>query len=249
MAKCLVTKLNGTVNNDSLPKLGVVRIPIRPTTSATIEFISAKNNGTTLKIYDNNKSLLSTHQGTTNPQYVPLNLKDGGYIEYENKYDLASTPFGNTKIDGRDMLPDINEFMYCKKLKGVDSEAMKGNVKELADFDWLETIIATYFTGDLRDYVARKVEKGSISGSINIRVYQGGDSDFVAGSIQINGVKVDFNTYYSPIGKLVWESANKYYLLNDGHTSAYIHGYSSEEIQAMKGSGQPFEKVSSLIEV
>lgn len=249
MVKCLITKLNGTVNNDSLPKLGVVRIPICPTTSSTIEFISAKNNGTTLKVYNNNKSLLSTCQGTTNSQYVPLNLKDGGYIEYENKYDLVSAPYGNTKIDGRDMLPDINEFMYCKKLKGVNSFAMKGNVKELADFDWLETIDATYFTGDLRDYVARKVEKGSISGSMQIRVYQGGDTDFVAATIQINGVNVNFNTYNSPIGKLVWESANKYYLLNDGHTSAYIHGYSSEEIQAMKESGQPFEKVSSPIEV
>lgn len=249
MVKCLITKLNGTVNNDSLPKLGVVRIPIRPTTSSTIEFISAKNNGTTLKVYNNNKSLLSTYQGTTSPQYVQLNLKDGGYIEYENKYDLASTPFGNTKIDGRDMLPDINEFMYCKKLKEINSCATKGNVKELADFDFLELIDATYFTGDFRDYVARKVEKGSISGSINIRAYQGGESDFVAGTIQINGVNVDFNTYNSPVGKLVWESANKYYLLNDGHTSAYIHGYSSEEIQAMKESGQPFEKVSSPIEV
>lgn len=249
MVKCLITKLNGTVNNDSLPKLGVVRIPIRPTTSSTIEFISAKNNGTTLKVYNNNKSLLSTCQGTTSPQYVQLNLKDGGYIEYENKYDLASAPFGNTKIDGRDMLPDINEFMYCKKLKEINSNATKGNVKELADFDFLENIDATYFTGDFRDYVARKVEKGSISGSINIRVYQGGESDFVAGTIQINGVNVNFNSYNSPIGKLVWESANKYYLLNDGHTSAYIHGYSSEEIQAMKESGQPFEKVSSPIEV
>lgn len=249
MVKCLITKLNGTVNNDSLPKLGVVRIPIRPTTSGSIEFISAKNNGATLKVYDNNKSLLSTHQGTTAPQYVQLNLKDGGYIEYENKYDLASTPYGNTKIDGRDMLPDINEFMYCKKLKEVTSYAMKGNVKELADFDWLKTIDATYFTGDFRDYVARKVEKGSISGSIEIRVYQGGNSDFVTGTIQINGVKVNFNTYNSPIGKLVWESADKYYLLNDGHTSAYIHGYSSEEIQAMKESGQPLENVSSPIEV
>lgn len=249
MVKCLITKLNGTVNNDSLPKLGVVRIPIRPTTSSTIEFISAKNNGTTLKVYNNNKSLLSTCQGTTSPQYVQLNLKDGGYIEYENKYDLASAPFGNTKIDGRDMLPDINEFMYCKKLKEINSSATKGNVKELADFDFLETIDATYFTGDFRDYVARKVEKGSISGSINIRVYQGGNSDFVAGTIQINGVNVKFNTYTSPIGKLVWESADKYYLLNDGHTSAYTHGYSSEEIQAMKESGQPFEKVSSPIEV
>ena len=249
MVKCLITKLNGTVNNDSLPKLGVVRIPIRPTTSSTIEFISAKNNGATLKVYDNNKSLLSTHQGTTNPQYVNLNLKDGGYIEYENKYDLTSAPYGNTKIDGRDMLPDIEEFKYCKKLKEVTAFAMKGNVKELADFDWLETIDATYFTGDLRDYVARKVEKGSISGSINIRVYQGGDSDFIAGTIQINGVKVGFNVYNSPIGELVWESADKYYLLNDGHTSAYIHGYSSEEIQAMKESGHPFEKVSNPIEV
>lgn len=249
MVKCLITKLNGTVNNDSLPKLGVVRIPIRPTTSSTIEFISAKNNGTTLKVYNNNKSLLSTCQGTTSPQYVQLNLKDGGYIEYENKYDLVSAPFGNTKIDGRDMLPDINEFMYCKKLKEISSSATKGNVKELADFDFLETIDATYFTGDFRDYVARKVEKGSISGSINIRVYQGGESDFCAGTIQINGVNVHFNSYDLSIGKLVWESANKYYLLNDGHTSAYIHGYSSEEIQAMKESGQPFEKVSSPIEV
>lgn len=249
MGKCLVTKLNGVVSNDNLPKLGVVRIPIRPTTSDSIEFISAKNNGATLKVYDNNKSLLSTHQGTTAPQYVQLNLKDGGYIEYENKYDLTSAPYGNTKIDGRDMLPDIEEFKYCKKIKVVNSLSMKGNVKEFADFDWLEVMEVTYFAGDLRDYVARKVEKGSISGSIKIRIYQGGSSDFIAGTIRINGVRVDFNTYSSPIGELVWESADKYYLLNDGHTSAYIHGYSSEEIQAMKESGQPLENVSSPIEV
>lgn len=252
MGKCLVTKLTGTVNNDSLPKLGVVIIPIRPmSNSQTINFRSTKDGSVTLKVYDNNKTLKGTYKSSTSEHnYININLPKGGYLEYDNKYDLVSEFYGNTQMDGRDALPDIEEFKYCKNCLEVASLFTKGNVKELAEFDWITSFEATYFTGDLNDYIARRVEKGISSGSINVRVNQGGKPEtFVNGTVQINGIKVNFNTWDSPMGKLVWESADKYYLLNDGHTSAYIHGYSSEEIQAMKESGQPFEKVSSPIEV
>lgn len=252
MGKCLVTKLTGTVNNDSLPKLGVVIIPIRPMqNSKSIDFISTKEGSVTLKVYDNNKTLKGTYKSSTSEHnFINIHLPNGGYLEYDNKYDVVDGFYGNTKMDGREALPDIEEFKYCKNCLGFGDSIMKGNVKELAEFDWITMFEATYFTGDLTDYIARRVEKGISSGSINVRVNQGGRPEtFVAATIQINGIKVNFNTWASPVGKLVWESADKYYLLNDGHTSAYIHGYSSEEIQAMKESGQPFEKVSSPIEV
>lgn len=251
MGKCLVTKLNGTVNNDSLPKLGVVIIPIRPMKGwDSIQFRSTKEGSVTLKIYDNNKTLKGTYKSTSEIHSIPINLPNGGYLEYDNKYDVVDGFFGNTKMDGREALPNIEEFKYCKNCLHFESFSMKGNVKELAEFDWITKFNATYFTGDFTDYIARRVEKGTSSGSIDVRVYQGGDPEtFVTGTIQINGIKVNFNNWDPLSGKLVWESANKYYLLNDGHTSAYIHGYSSEEIQAMKKSGQPFEKVSSPIEV
>lgn len=252
MGKCLVTKLTGTVNNDSLPKLGVVIIPIRPMKdSVNINFRSTKEGSVTLKVYDNNKTLKGTYKSSTSqPHYINIHLPNGGYFEYDNKYDVVSDFYGNTQMAGREALPDIEEFKYCKNCLGFSCLSMKGNVKELAEFDWITSFEATYFTGDLTDYIARRVEKGISSGSINVRVTQGGaPATFVNGTIQINGIKVNFNTWASPMGKLVWESANKYYILNDGHTSAYIHGYSSEEIQAMKASGQPFEKVSSPIEV
>lgn len=251
MGKCLVTKLNGTVNNDSLPKLGVVTIPIRPMkNSATINFRSTKEGSVTLKVYDNNKTLTSTYKSSTSdPQWINIYLPNGGYLEYDNKYDVVDGFYGNTQMAGREALPDIEEFKYCKNYSGFSCSAMKGNVKELAEFDWVTYFEATYFTGDLTDYIARRVEKGTSSGSINVRVFQGGPDEFVGATIQINGIKVDFNTWDGNVGKLVWESADKYYLLNDSHNTAYIHGYSSEEIQAMKESGQPFEKVSSPIEV
>lgn len=252
MGKCLVTKLTGTVNNDSLPKLGVVIIPIRPMgQSKSIDFLSTKEGSVTLKVYDNNKTLKGTHKSSTSEHnFISIHLPNGGYLEFDNKYDVVSDFYGNTQMDGREALPDIEVFKYCNKCLGFSSLSMKGNVKELAEFDWISSFDATYFTGDLTDYIARRVEKGFSSGSIKVRVYQGGIPEtFVNATIQINGIKVDFNTWTSPIGKLVWESADKYYILNDGHTSAYIHGYSSEEIQAMKASGQPFEKVSSPIEV
>lgn len=251
MGKCLVTKLTGTVNNDSLPKLGVVIIPIRPMgNSQSIDFRSTKEGSVTLKVYDNNKTLKGTYKSTLESHYIDIHLPNGGYLEYDNKYDVVSGFFGNTKMDGREALPDIEEFKYCKNCLELESLSMKGNVKELAEFDWITFFEATYFTGDLTDYIARRVEKGISSGSIEVRINQGGGpTTFVNGTIQINGIKVNFNTWDSHKGKLVWESAGKYYLLNDGHTYAYIHGYSSEEIQAMKVSGQPLEKVNSPIEV
>lgn len=252
MGKCLVTKLNGSVNNDSISKIGVISIPIRPMRSAqTIDFLSTKEKSVTLKVYDNTKTLKYTFTSSTSEHnFTSINLPNGGYLEYDNKYDVVSGFYGNTQMDGRDSLPSIDEFKYCKNCGGFDSLLMKGNVKELAEFDWLTYFDATYFTGDLKDYIARRVEKGASSGSIKVRVNQGGGPEtFVNGTVQINGIKVNFNTWNSPVGKLVWASAGKYYLLNDGHTSAYVHGYSSEEIQAMKESGQPFEKVSSPTEV
>lgn len=252
MGKCLVTKLTGTVNNDSLPKLGVVIIPIRPMrNSQNIDFLSTKEGSVTLKVYDNNKTLKGTYKSSTSEHnFINILLPNGGYLEFDNKYDVVNGFLGNTQMAGREALPDIEEFKYCKNNFGFSSLSMKGNVKELAEFDWITMFDATYFTGDLTDYIARRVEKGISSGSINVRVNQGGaPENFVNATIQINGIKVDFNTWAFSVGKLVWESADKYYLLNDGHTSAYIHGYSSEEIQAMKESGQPFEKVSSPIEV
>lgn len=253
MGKCLVTKLNGTVNNDSLPKLGVVIIPIRPMEkSTTTDFRSTKEGSVTLKVYDNNKTLKGTYKSSISEHnWISINLPNGGYLEYDNKYDMVGGFFGNTQMIGREALPDIEEFKYCKNYTNFSCGAMKGNVKELAEFDWITFIDATYFTGDFTDYIARRVEKGTSSGSIGVRVFQGGEPEaFVGATIQINGIQVGaFNEWAYPVGKLVWESADKYYLLNDGHTKVYIHGYSSEEIQAMKESGQPFEKVKSPIEV
>ena len=75
MGKCLVTKLTGTVNNDSLPKLGVVIIPVRPMgNSQNIDFRSTKEGSVTLKVYDNNKTLKGTYKSTQESHYINIYL-------------------------------------------------------------------------------------------------------------------------------------------------------------------------------
>ena len=135
--KCLVTKLNGTVNNDSLLKLGEVKFKFNKVvnpTSNTQNFYIAVNKPTTLKIngggFFTDKNL-TEHKGNT--LTIDAN-KSGLYFVSNNdveisvidKYNLTElknydsiTASGKEDFSNKFKDFDLSNLIYCAALKKI----------------------------------------------------------------------------------------------------------------------------------
>lgn len=258
MAKCLVTKLNGVVNNDNLKKIGVLKIPIPPMSSSKT-FIVRGVNGSNGKVTITDKTngiVLSVNvEDDKSSSYSSFQVPNGGYMEISDKYSLTAIELNTItdKIlkDYVSELPTIDDYRYCKNIKNLNWRVFAGNVSDLAELDSLEGVTVTYLTGDIVDYISARIAKGFSTGKIYMSAYYESSTDnSIAPSVKINGVtptETSFQTTYNSV--LKWESINKYYWLVNNQSTLYVHGYTDEEIEGKKGSGLEFEHVTSTIKV
>lgn len=179
MGKCLITKLNGIVNNDNIQKLGELKFQLLPVSSPTTdtEGIMLKfSKNTSVAISGNayfTDSALSANNGKTveftgnNEQIIYVSNNDG-YLSIPDKYDIMAlrASYSKTMLD-LDLLKFSNKLgiLVCKasgnisilgNLKNISTVQIKGDelygdIKGLKDAANLEIleIASLNITGDI----------------------------------------------------------------------------------------------------
>ena len=147
--KCFITKLEGSVTNDSLPKIGELRYLIKKTSDvrnnflfdgvadkAVINAVSGKNYFTNVNGTVNNGNSIS-YKTTQDANRYFKSLEDG-YYTISQKYDI-----GRILIrDYKDMEIDISDFSYCKNLTSftVSNSSVSGDIASLNSLVNLTTL-------------------------------------------------------------------------------------------------------------
>lgn len=139
MNKCLVTKLNGIVNNGSLLKIGELRIKTKkwesPSNGSNILSISF-NKDTEVKIIGDGYFTDSSNQNLGKAKFVSagniadLKFSNGDYeISIANKYAITFI-----QLDGVNNFLDVGGFKYSKDLKSIALPVgTEGNISDLSD--------------------------------------------------------------------------------------------------------------------
>lgn len=142
MNKCLVTKLNGYVNNDSLRKLGELRIPVVSTAASQNNLIRAKfSKDTTITILGDgyftnrgdNTNKGKTMQVTANTT-TPCIFSTGTFdLSISDKYSLLVLDNGYTTFSG-DLnlnIEDLNFSVNLTNLTFYDTHSVYGDIQHL----------------------------------------------------------------------------------------------------------------------
>jgi hypothetical protein len=248
---CLVTELKGTVTGLT-KRLGVIRFPLNPTESYQFMIPKTPNAGDcVITIVDSVTGIVTTRESrnaSSPSSFVTVSVPNGGYFEINNKYSLVDFSASNVDIiNDAELLPDIEEYYYCDELTSLAlSQVKRTDISKLANIESVTSTNATYWLGDIKDYIERRIENGTTSGSLQFKVYEGDVSSFRASSILINGTPVKSVTNSVTYkDSLIWESGTKYYWLLDERTKVYIHGYTDQEITSMRQSGGVLERVTN----
>lgn len=145
MGKCLVTKLNGIVNNNNIQKLGELRFQLLPVSSPT-----ADTEGITLKFSKNTSvaisgnayftdSALSANNGKTvdftenKGQLIYVSNNDG-YLSILDKYAIMTLQVSYSKA-----MLDLDLLKFTNKLENLVCKA-SGNISILGNFKNISTV-------------------------------------------------------------------------------------------------------------
>ena len=138
--KCFIMKLEGSVTNNSLPKIGELRYLIKKTSDvrniflfdgvadkAVTSTVSGKNYFTDVNGTVNNGKSISRKTTQDSNRYFK-SLEDG-YYTISQKYDIGRILIRNYK----DMEIDISDFLYCKNLTSlsVNNSSVSGDIASL----------------------------------------------------------------------------------------------------------------------
>lgn len=189
MGKCLVTKLNGSCNNEELLKIGegVVNIssvsnPSKATQGFLFEFTAATEVRIIGDGYFTNESLSDNYGKSKTITNTPVYLSNGDYKLTYNKYKLTKI----RAFDGITSSSTINnktihteDFKYSKDLSFVDG-IIEGDIANLANssnFKYLGANNSTNLFGDIsalqncNNLLAIYAVRTKLSG--DIRVFSG----------------------------------------------------------------------------
>lgn len=145
MGKCLITKLNGIVNNDNILKLGELKLQLLPVSSPT-----ANTEAITLKFSKNTSvaisgdayftnSGLSSNNGKTidfaeNDAQLLYVSNNDGYLSIPDKYSITTLQADYSKI-----MLDLDLLKFSNKLENLVCKA-SGDISILGNFKNISTI-------------------------------------------------------------------------------------------------------------
>ena len=159
---CLITKLKGTVNDGSLPKLGSMLFNLRTTTTNLVK-IEAIGKDVSFSSADGSNvfSISSGGEDKTNVINVGesntvfyVDASNGITISIDNKYNLEKLDVYRSS-DTNELTVDLNfeDLKYCKKLNWLALSYMRltGDISALQNLTALTTIYlnSTQVTGDI----------------------------------------------------------------------------------------------------
>lgn len=213
---CLVTKLKGVIKDDSLEKLGVIRLRLNAGTASS----SFQSSGgiSVMKVISGNVSIADYNTGVaqTFPYVIPdttswrtMSVGEGGaVVEIDNKYSLKSI-----KVIEK-LLPhtDIKTCSYLSSLTEINSALNPsdslnlGFVGDLADIIGYESLTALYWrslecTGNIAECGRMlKLEQihiygGSVYGSLESLVAAYRENGRISGQLFFNWIpeSITFN--------------------------------------------------------
>lgn len=138
MNKCLVTKLNGIVDNTSLLKLGDFKFTVTPPSSGAVSVMLGYN--VTIRTLNGEQSLSKKSDGSNptnsttckNPDdkvYVTKNNSSNTDIVIENKYDLMIFYLNNYNSENF-VDADFSGLSFCKNLEEFKLEGANTNLRD-----------------------------------------------------------------------------------------------------------------------
>lgn len=157
MGKCLITKLNGIVNNDNIQKLGELKFQLLPVSSPTVDtegIILKFSKNTSVAISGNayfTDSSLSANNGKTvdftenNIQLIYVSNNDG-YLSILDKYAIMTLQVSYSKA-----MLNLDLLKFTNKLETLVCKAL-GNISNLGNFKNISTIqiIGDELYGDIK---------------------------------------------------------------------------------------------------
>lgn len=203
MGKCLVTKLNGSCNNDELLKIGegVVNItsvsnPSKATQGFLFNFTAAAEVRIIGDGYFTNESLSDNYGKSKTITNTPVYLSNGDYKLTYNKYKLTkirSTDDITPSSTFNNKTTPVEYFKYSKDLMFIDC-ILEGDIANLANCPNLTYLGANYSTNFFGDISAlqnchslKSIYAASTKLSGDIRVFSGKNE---VATVYLEGTKV-----------------------------------------------------------
>ena len=167
MNKCLVTKLLGTVDDNSLKRIGAIMIQFKEVSSMSQKtqglFLgTAATGGIEIEafpgfIYQNgdlNVSIGKTHVIDAN-KYENVFVSNGATVLIKNKYNLSKLSFndmGGENTNNKKM--DISDLSYCKNINNVNiiDSMVYGSIEEIEN---VQNISAFCFSGSVNGSIKK----------------------------------------------------------------------------------------------
>lgn len=256
MGNCLKTQLKEVVNNNNLPKFGIIEIPVKNTNGAkqTISRIGGvtghpvhvKITNGTLFNYDESSNYGNEHDFTGDVAVKYIANSD--CVIQINKYDVGYLTLEATDYQGNFNTEKFNvfqgkfsDFAYSENLHKLRLTPISGNLLELSKCIYLSELSVqpvdnTGFTGnlsgDILTFVQQQIANGRTA-PFTLNVPRGLNR-FTFNNKSINYV---FNGLVP--GVINVELANKINIVDSNNIyQLFIYGYSDSELEANIGAGK-----------
>lgn len=227
---CLVTKLKGSVNDLTIPKLGnfIFKGYSGEAEASGANYVRLLYEGKgTVSIEKGDISNVATGERSGNKltgEELTFNIAQGDFVFNVEKYNLLSFLIYYNELSDSSSL-NTKDFQYCSKIQKLEAHGMKGDLSDLAQITTLvnfnsESLKDTdYLIGDIKALVSNK-NITSINTNRNIMIE--GDiaslgsltklTFFNLGNTKISGNIEDFVKAQRAAGRIVATMDNLPYL-------------------------------------
>lgn len=213
---CLVTKLKGSVENESLPVLNAIKIELK--SSQQVIYISL-NTITTVKLIGN--AVFTSSDGSQNygKEYTDTscyikNINDGDFLFIYGKYDLSNIYTEDNKVFIKDNYPlDLDYCGEITRLQIGNRNLVNIDLNKFSKYNTKVTYIRNFYNnniyGDLETIAENMLANGRDGSVANDILCIGTDST----NLKLNGVKTanDYNTinFISSSSIIIYAGENK----------------------------------------
>lgn len=225
MGKCFITRLNGSVTNDTLPILGAIRVNVFGKENSANK---VSGNFT----FDGSKCNWKGTSGCTLPSYPDYELnrynvvttkEAKGLILLTDKYSVKDIDISY----GYGGCVKLSDLSYCKKLYNlaISNSYQEGDLSEISDLNLKKLSVAkSKITGSL-DSLSKMTSLTSIDIS---HTSISGDIANLAGNKNISIVNIESNHVYGSLSSLIGCSKiSKIYSMNNSVVEGNLEDFAN----------------------
>ncbi len=196
MNKCLVTKLSGVVNDNTLIRLSTLtgNLSAKESTKANKLYISATADGSVnVKVKENGVVIQDSNVAANNTSSFGCDKVDTNYsIEASPKYNISS--IAATSV----LTARIEELCHCVNLSRIEISYSKstGNIEDLSSLLKLAVLNVkgcNELTGEILNLLLQMCNRGRTEGSLQISATETAKLSFKGQSV-VNIFYVTFNS-------------------------------------------------------